>query len=174
MNTMTKSLTSIVSEIATLENSLIESGGEITPEIENAIALRDSHLPAKIDSYAIVMERFGGVAEFYKAKADSYLKLARAANAIIDRCENNLREALRSLETKTLEGNDVVFRLSPSNPKVVFDNENLIDDAYKVTETVVKIDRKRIADDLKIGVPVPGAHLEESYSLRKSVNRGKK
>ncbi len=167
-------LVSLAVQVAQIETALYDADGEVTPEIEAALSIRDFLLPAKIDSYAHVMERMAMLEEYYKTKAKELEKLSKSYGSIIERCEGNLREALRTIESKTIEGNEVIFRLSPSNPKVIIENENLVNDSYKVTETVTKIDKKKIAEDLKIGVPVEGAHLEESFSLRKSVNRSKK
>ena len=166
-----KSLSLIVSQVADLENQLIESGGLITEEIENALAIRDTHLPEKIDSYAAVIERFDLVEEHYKNKAAFYLGLAKSAGSVVERCKENLKASMKELGVSELIGNDVKYKLSPSNPTVLIASDDAIEGSYKITETVVKIDKKKIAEDLKLGVPVVGARLQETFRLTKSANR---
>lgn len=169
-----KSLSLIVSQVAELENQLIESGGVLTEDIEKALAIVDTHLPEKIDSYAAVIERFDLVEQFYKDKAAFYLGLAKSASSVTERCKDNLKFAMKELGVTELAGNEIKYTLSKNGPKAIVDDSSKIDQIYKVTETVVKIDNKRILEDLKVGVPVEGAHLEDVYRLTKSANRGKK
>lgn len=169
-----KPLSVIVSQVAQIEQMLIESEGQITPEIENMLVVKETNLPEKIDGYAAVIERFEMIQEHYKKRAQEISSIAKSAGEVAERCKENIRQALRILDKKEIKGHDVVFKLSLSNPKVIIEDESKIDPAYKVTETIVSVDRKRIAEELKLGVPVDGAHLEETYALRKSLNRGKK
>lgn len=169
-----KSLSLIVSQVADLENQLIESGGEITEAIESALSIKDTHLPDKIDSYAAVIERFGMIEAHYEKQAEFYLKLAKASGAVVERCKDNLRHAMNELNVTELVGNDIKYKLSPTNPSAIIDSEDAIEASYKITETIVKIDKKKILEDMKLGVPVVGARMQENFRLTKSANRGKK
>lgn len=169
-----KSLSLIVSQVAELENQLIESGGVLTEEIEKALAIVDTHLPEKIDSYAAVIERFDLVEQFYKDKAAFYLGMAKSASSVTERCKENLKFAMKELGVTELAGNDVKYKLSPTNPSAIIDSEDAIEASYKITETIVKIDKKKILEDMKLGVPVVGARMQENFRLTKSANRGKK
>ncbi len=169
-----KSLALIVNQVAELENQLIESGGVVTEEIEKALLIVDTHLPEKIDQYSFTIERFDMAEEFYKNKAAFYLGLAKSMAQVTERCKENLKFAMKALGTTELEGVDVKYKLSPTNPSVVIDSEESVEEAYKITETTVKIDKKKILEDLKIGIPVNGVRMQENFRLTKSANRGKK
>lgn len=164
-----KSLIALVSESAGLEQALIESGGEITPAIEALLVTKDLHLPEKVDAYSLVIDRMEVVSAFYKAKADEFLRLAKAADNVVDRCEVNLRLSMEAMHTDEILGHDVKYRLVRSNPACVITDENAVDGAYKVTETITKIDKKRLIEDLKVA-PVAGARLEQGFSLRRYLN----
>lgn len=163
-----------VQDIARLEELLIEHGGEITEEIESALAIKEIHFPHKIDSYSFVLDRFDSLSTFYKEKAEFYLRMSRAAKTVVDQCKLNLRIAMEALHTDELIGNDFRFKLQRSTPAVVVDDEALVENLYKKEKIEIVIDKKRICEDLKMGVPVVGARLEQTYSLRKYANTPKK
>jgi hypothetical protein len=165
-----KSLMSLVDVAAELERALIESGGLITPELEQLLEVKDVHLPEKVDSHALVIDRMESIAAFYKAKAEFFLRLAKSAVNVADRCEANLKMAMQAMGADEIKGMDIRYRLVRSNPACVIEDEAKIDGGYKVTETITKVDKKRILEDLKIGVPVEGARLEQGYSLRQYPN----
>ncbi len=164
-----KSLIALVAGAADIERALIESNGEVTPDVEAMLAITEIHLPEKIDNYSLVIDRMESISEFYKAKAAEYVRLAKAASNVIARCESNLKIAMEAMHTDEILGHDVKYRLVKSNPKCVITDESKIDGAYKITETIVSVDKKRLIEDLKLG-PIEGAQLESGYSLRRYLN----
>lgn len=167
-----KSLQAIISEVALIEHTLLETSGEITPEIEKLLEVKELQLPEKIDACANIVERFEMIEELYKKKAQDLLKIAKASAAISERIKENIKEGMKVLKTNHVYGIDYRYTLSPSKPSVVVEDESKIDGCYKVTEVITKIDKNKIVEDLKLGVPVLGAKLQENFSLRKYLNRG--
>lgn len=177
---MSESLRQIVGEItlaAKIEEKLVEGGGVISPEIEHLIdfelkklaELRDEKLPVKVDSYAGVMDRLSKLSEMYQQRALQITLIAGALQGIVDKCEDNLKAAMIELEVQELKGHDVKFRLQKSPPSCVIDNEELVHGDYKVERKPV-VDKKKILEDLKLGVPVAGCHLEQTSHVRKYLN----
>lgn len=165
-----KSLRVLVNEVSEIENALLDNGGEITPEIEAMLSVKDIQLPQKVDNYALVIQRMDSLESFYKDRAKVFLAMAKAASSITDRCKFNLKSAMEELAVDELLGNDIKFKLVNSNPACVIEDESKIDGAYKIIETVIKTDNRRIIEDLKLGVPVAGARLERGRSLRQYPN----
>lgn len=165
-----KHIFQLLAESNTLEQMLIESHGELTPEIEEMLTIKDVQLPEKIDGYAFVIDRMDSVSDFYKRKAEMFMRLSKSATSVSYKCKENLKSAMALMNVDELSGFDVRFKLVKSNPSCVIEDENKIDASYKVTETVISIDKKRIAQDLKLGVPVDGARLEQGTSLRTYAN----
>lgn len=164
------SLLALVKNAAQIEEMLVFASGEITPEIEAALSMTEVQLPEKIDNYSLLMDRMESISEFYKAKAEFYLRLAKSANNVIERCESNLKTAMEALNVDELSGNDVRYRLQKSNPSCVIEDENAIDGSYLITETVTKLDKKKMLEDLKLGIPVRGARLFQRFYLRRYAN----
>ncbi len=165
-----KSLVTLAEESAKLEIALSESGGELTPEIEAMLAEIDVALPEKVENYSLLIDRMTTLSAFYKDRAKFIERMASAAEKVVERCEFNLKLAMEKTGQTEIRGIDVRYKLSPTAGKVVIENEELIDPAYTVIEQVRKIEKKRIGEDLKAGVPVKGARLEVGTSLRRYAN----
>lgn len=172
---MNKSLITLAEESAKIEIALIESGGEITPEIEAWLADVEIDLPEKVENYALIMERMEALGSHYDDRAEMLQRMSRAVANVVERCKENLKIAMVKLETDEIQGVDVRFKMTESAGAVVYENEKLIPPEYTTIEQVVKIDKKRIGEDLKLGVPVDGCRLEKKKVLKKYANSpGKK
>lgn len=166
-----KSLMALVDEASKIEMALIESGGVFTSEVEKLIEIKDLQLPEKVDGYDLVMERMESLARFYDEKAQMFLKMSDAASNVEKELKTRIKHAMTTMNSDEISGHDVRFKMMNANPTCVIEDENKIEGHYKITEIVTKIDKKRIAEDLKLGVPVTGAHLEHSQYVRRFVNK---
>lgn len=162
----TKALLAIVQETNELEKMLVQSEGVLTPELEAALVVKEIQLPEKIDNYAGLRERMEMLSDYYKERADKLLALSKAAARVIDRLDENLKLAMRELKVDELVGNDHRFALQSSAGAVFVEDETKIHGAYVVTETITKLDKKRILEDLRLGVPVVGCRLEKSQFVK--------
>ncbi len=153
-----------------LEQMLLENGGEITEDILPYLKVKEIDLPEKVDSTDFIIERMKFISKFYSDKADVYQKLSQAADKIVEYRGEGIKDAMIELGVKELKGHDVKFVLQNSPPSVEINNEELIDEAYKETKTIVSINKKKISEDLKIGVPVAGAQLKQSQHVRRYLN----
>jgi hypothetical protein len=162
---MSKSLALLISEAAVIEQKLIESNGELTPEIEALLSVTEVELPEKIDNYSIVLERFGALAKFYKERAKFFAEISKRCEAAEERLKGNIKDAMTELNKTELFGNEVKFCLARTKPKLIVDDEGKSPKEYKREVVTIEVDKDRLRDDLSIG-PIEGAHLEESYSLR--------
>lgn len=162
----------LVNEASALEQMLIDSGGEITPEIENALVVKDQLLPEKIDNYSLIMERFEHLSEHYKSRAEMFIQIAKQCQNVQERLKENIKQAMLTLEVEEVQGFDIRFKLSKSKPKVVIFAEEVIPTEYKKEVTTIVVDKDKLREDLSIGL-VSGAKLEQSYSLRTYANTPK-
>lgn len=165
-----KSLVSIVRDVATLETMLIEAGGEMTPEIEAMLTVKEVNLPEKIDNYEAMLDRLEAIEALYKERAKMFSAAAKSLANAQDTLKERLKIAMKELGVTELLGHDIRFKLSVSKPKLVILDEKLIPKEYKIQVITDEVQKDRLSEDLKIG-SVPGAILEETYSLRKYVNK---
>lgn len=165
-----KSLRELVSISGAIEDALILSGGEITPELEQALAIKDMQLPEKVDGYNLVMDRMKSISEFYAQKAELFNRLSSAADSVISKCKDNLKFAMTEMNVTELTGYDYKFKLQASPAAAEIIDESKIAESYKVTKTITSVDKKKILEDLKIGVPVEGAVLKVGSHVRSYAN----
>lgn len=155
---------------AELEEMLISTDGEITDQIAEFLAVKDIQLPAKVDSYAYLMERMDVLAMHYKCKAEYFQNLAKAADKVTDRCKSNLEEAMNLIGTQEILGFDTKFKFVKTNPSVVINDESLIPEEFKIPIFDTQIDKKAISARLKDGIEVSGCSLKQGQTLKKLAN----
>jgi len=165
-----QSLRELVSFAAELMNELVESGGVLTPELEAKLNVIELSLPEKVDAYAFVMQKLEFEAEYWKKQAETYNKIKTACQNARDRIKDNLKLAMKENGINELKGIDHKFKLTNGTFSLVID-ESEIDDIYKKRVEEIVVDKKRIEEDLKAGVPVKGARLDPVYTLRPYVNK---
>ncbi len=170
---MSESLRSLVLQSQLIEEQLVESGGELSEELERALTTLDVKLPAKVDGCAVALERLEMYEEYWKAKAKQFNAIAKGLSSARDRFKDYLKTQAEALGTTELVGNEVRFKISNSNPKLVVDQLNLSSE-YLIEKVVVEADTERIKEDLKAGKVIEGAKLETSKSIRVYANKGAK
>jgi hypothetical protein len=158
-----------VIETNNIEQMLIESGGELTEAIEQALAVRDLELVEKVDGYQHIIERFFSLEAHYKERAEFFARISKQCAGVQDRLKNNLKYAMQEMGTTELIGVDVKFKLTPTSGSLVIDDADMVPVEFKseVVETV--IDKKKLKDAAASG-NVPGAHVEPGFSLRMFAN----
>lgn len=167
-----KSLVSIVSEVNQLEKMLIEAGGEITPEIEALLTVKEVNLPQKVDNYSFILERMKSAEAFYKERSELFSSAARAFKNAQATLKERLKMAMHEMGVDELSGEEIRFKLSKSKPSLVIDELAAIPTEYFEQVVQNELQKDKLTEDLKIG-EVPGAHLEDSFSLRSYANSPK-
>ena len=173
MSPENKSLISLVEQASQIESFLIEAGGELTPDIEKLLEVNGKDLALKVDSYSMILARMKYTAAFYKRRAEIFLDLADASEKVIDRLSNNLEFAMRTLDVKEIEGEDVGFKFVKAPPSVVIEDGEKVPADYQNIKQTITPDKKRIGEDLKNGVPVPGCKLHQGEYLKEYVKKPK-
>lgn len=171
---MNKSLFLLSQESQDLKSKIIESGGEITPEIDALLVVNEKELSAKVDSYKFIIDDFEAFTAMLKAREESLYQVRKSMENSIDRLKKNIKDAMLSMDTQEIKGMEYSFKLSDSKPSVVVENEALIPDQYKIFPVAVaKIDKESILRDYKSGNLVEGASVVPNKSLKISLNKGK-
>lgn len=167
-----KSLLTIAQQVNSLETLLLESSGEITAEIESYLAVKDTQLPDKVDSYYFIMEKMENNEAYYKAQAEKFAAAAKTFKNARETLKERLKLAMREMSVDEISGHSFRFKLSNTKPKLIVEDEKLIPKEYFVQTISTTLEKDRLLEDLKIG-QIPGAKLEPSYSLRDYVNTPK-
>lgn len=159
---MEQSLYNITAEHRYLCAMLEESGGELTPEIEEALAINEEQLAVKAEAYAEMVNKYSNLAAIAKARKEQMAAAQAAAEKIAQRLKDRLRDAMIEFDTPKIESG--VYRLSLRSTKsVVVDDEAVLPNAYRIVKTTA--DKAAIRAAIESGEEVRGAHLQMNKSL---------
>lgn len=167
------SLHESIKDSQSLELAIIENGGELTPELETALTAISLDVAESVDRTHFALDRIENAAGYWKAKAAEYKKISDSLETAHDRLKGYIKGVMVESGKTDLTGVEVRYRLSRAKPKVVIDEAKLAPAYFKEKITLVP-EKERIKQDLELGVPVDGARLEESFTLRAYPNKGDK
>lgn len=160
-----KTFLQLVTQSHIITEALVEADGELTPEIEKLIEQSSLDLSDKMDRYYFVMRDLEQKAALAKERAAEWTSIAKLHSNALERMQERVLYGLQELGVTEIAGREVTFKRQVNPPKAVVNDESLIEPQYLKTEVVAKIDKAKIAADLKAGKDVKGAHLERGERL---------
>lgn len=162
---MSDTLLSLTTQSFELIKKILESNGEITPELSEEMENIEAKLPTKIDAYDHMIKSIDSQCEFMKAQKQMYAKAASSCESFKEALKTRIKQAMTNLGRDEINGHSVRFKLSPMHAKLVID-ETLLHDQYKMTVLTKVPDKELIQSLLDKGHDVPGARYEEVHALR--------
>lgn len=157
------SLYHITSEQLRINELLEESGGELTPEIEEALMLNAENFEIKADGYIESISRYKALAEAADVRIKEMQRIKKTSENIEKRLKERLLQAMMVMEVDKMEIG--LRKLSIRNTSAVnISDEARIPAEYIIVET--KVDKMKIKDALKSGDVIPGAELVTNQSIQ--------
>ncbi len=147
--------------------SLIEDGeGELTPELEQALAITEEQFTQKAEDYGHAILNLKAMATAAKAEKDRLASLQKFYENATKRLTDAITAAMQVFDRQKVESG--TLRLSLRHTQAVGDDYdlNLIPKEYKVVKVEEKPDKAAIKAAILSGQDVPGAHLVENVSLQ--------
>lgn len=166
---MSQSLYGLALEALRLSQAILESNGEITPEVDALLVVNAQDLAVKADAYDAVITRLQAEEELWRTRRNECEKMLRAHEELQDRLKDRLKEALKAMGKDEIRGDQIRFKLTRAKSKLVLGND-LPQDCY-MPVTKLEIDKERVRERLEAGEVIPGATLVESVALRRYLNR---
>lgn len=164
-----KSLIALTKDILRLENELIESQGELNPNLEKELEITETNFPQKVDAYAAILDRLDATELWATQQMKAFKEVIERVKSSREGLNFRMNKAMDLLGKSELEGQYYVFKHTWGTGKVEIIDEDELDKHYqKVTYTP---DKKRIGEDLKAGMVVHGAILIKERSVKKSIKR---
>lgn len=142
---------------------LEETGGELTPEIEEAMNITRSELESKAEGYGKAIFEYKAKEEAIDAEIKRLTARKKTAQNIQQRLKERIAEALEVFEVEKLEAGTFRYSFRKSKSVEIIDL-NALPDEFIITEK--KADKKAIGDALKAGSVICGAQLNENKSLQ--------
>lgn len=166
----------LTAEQARIEDLLEQNGGEITPEIEEALTLTAEALPKKVDGYGVLIRQFAAA----EAACDAEIKRLQGLKKTAQNAQKGMKErilyAMQTFGFDKLAGETTKFSTRAS--KAVEVDEDILLENYreKIAEFVaglpawlsleVKVSKQVIKDAYKAtGITPEGAQVVDNTSL---------
>ena len=163
-------LTEIVAQAASLESLLIESGGELTPDLEALLNEVEKNLTEKADGYSAVLARLEHAQAGWAEQAEKYQRVASSIGFLRSQLKERIKMAMIAMGRDEIRCGLVRFKLQKTNPSLVIDDK-MLPLSYQIVETTYKPDKERIRSELKAGATIPGATLQSGQCLREYANK---
>lgn len=152
-----------------LEDFLFSENGELAPETALELERLEAALPAKIDGYYIVLKRLEAETELYSSIAKDFTEKAKTKENKHKQLKDHLKFCMGQQGLKELYGNQFEFKTSKPKNKVNILDESIVPHEYKTEKKELMIDKKRLLEDLELGIEVPGCVKELYTTLRSGV-----
>lgn len=155
----------ITAELNGILAQLEELGGEITPELEQALAINEGQFLAKAEDYGHAILNLNGMAAAAKAEKERLAGLQKFYENTQKRLANALSNAMQVFGHDKVENATMRISLRHSTATEVDDLDQLPAE-FKTTNVEVVADKTAIKKAIQSGEDVPGAHLVENVSLQ--------
>lgn len=155
----------ITAELNGILAQLEELGGEITPEIEQALAINEEQFVAKAEDYGHAILNLKGMAAAAKAEKDRLAGLQKFYENTQKRLTDALSTAMQVFGHDKVENATMRLSLRHTTATEV-DDLDQVPAEYKTTKVEVVADKTAIKKAIQQGEDVPGAHLVENVSLQ--------
>jgi hypothetical protein len=154
----------IEQEYLVLSNDIIEAGGEITPELETALAINKEQLQNKGINYGYVIKPLENDISTIEEEIKRLNALKSSRTKTTELLKSTIKQAMQlygieELKTPTLKIN---FRKSES----VEVDDTILNENYFNHKVVSTPDKTRIKEAIKSGAEVVGAVLNVNFNLQ--------
>lgn len=157
------SLYSITAEQKSLINEIELLEGEITPEMEQQLAITESQLQQKSIAYL----EFIRSKEAFNGLIDNEIKrlqgMKKANNNLIDRLNENLLMAVKTFGNYEVGTQKFGTRKSS---QVIVEDVNALPKEYKTIKVTEAADKIAIGKALKAGQEIEGCYIQENLNLK--------
>ncbi len=158
------SLYNIQHEHIAITNDLLENGGELTPELEMALAINRQDLFEKAEGYALRIREFSTQADAITAEADRLYNRASSFKKTADRLKETISSAMQQFDVEKIEGKLITLSFRKSKVVVIHDDSQIPQDYF--VQKAPEISKTLISDAIKAGTNVPGAEMQEKKNLQ--------
>lgn len=160
-----KTLVALTSEAHQLAMMIELLGGEITPELDEALQVNEQDLKDKADKYAFILKRIPMHQTYWKGIAEEANRVLKGLGDAETRLRDRIKATMAANGLNTIEGELNALKLSRARDSLVLDEPKL-PAAYLMTKTEQVPDKERIRSDIERGEIISGAELRPSYTLK--------
>lgn len=162
---MKETLYDIAEEYIRILTDIEASEGEVTPEMEEALAINDQNFAEKCDIYSKVIANYKAEAEACKSEAKRLKERADRAEKGAERMKDYMRYWMQATGRDKVTAGNWKLSLRESVAVEVSDME-ILPEGYIREKITREPDKVALKDALKGGAAIPGAELVTRTSLQ--------
>lgn len=160
---MKQSLYNITEDQRLINAMLEETGGELTPEIEEAMLITEENFISKAEAYGATISEYDAQAEACAQEIKRLQAFKKTCENVSKRMKERISDAMMTFDKDKVTAGTFRFSFRKSTA-VVVENEELIPEEYFRTERTIC--RKELMDALKAGEIIAGAMIETRQTLQ--------
>ena len=155
----------IQNEYQLLINSIIESEGEITPELELALTINKDQLQSKSENYAYIIKQMDAECDIIDLEIKRLQQAKKVRENTIERLKNTLTYAMNLFEVPEIKTPLIKINFRKSESVIVMDVNDLPKE-YKVIKVTEQADKVKIKEALKSGESILGCELVTNQNIQ--------
>lgn len=148
-----------------LAEELMENGGELTPSLEEQLAITEEQLQNKSVAYSFVIKQMDADVDIIDAEIKRLQALKKQREKASEYLKERIKHAMDTFSIEEIKTPlvKINFRKSES---VEVDDVNQLPAAFKVVKVTEQADKAAIKAALKDGVEVTGCRIETHRNLQ--------
>ena len=162
---MNNTLYDISNEYLKLMSEIEANEGEMTPELEQALAINEENHAAKMEAYAACIANYKAEAEACKAESKRLKERAERADKHADRLKEYMKMFMECTGREKVAAGNWKLSLRESVAVEVSDME-ILPEGYIREKVTREPDKAALKDAMKGGAAIPGAELVTRTSLQ--------
>ena len=155
----------ITAEMNAILALIEEGGGELTPELEQALTITEGQFAAKAEDYGKAILNLRAMAVAAKAEKDRLATLQKFYENAKKRLTDAISSAMQAFGHDKVENGTLRLSLRHTTETEI-DDIDQVPQFYKTTKVETVADKTAIKKAIQSGEDVPGAHLVENVSLQ--------
>jgi len=148
-----------------LAEELIDNGGEITPELSEALAITEEQLQNKSVAYSFVIKQMDADVDIIDAEIKRLQAAKKQREKASDYLKDRIKHAMDTFQIEEIKTPLVKINFRKSET-VEVENVNSLPMAYKTVKVVETADKVAIKAALKDGVEVTGCSIATHRNLQ--------
>jgi len=148
-----------------LAEELIENGGELTPSLEEALAITEEQLQNKSVAYSFVIKQMDADVDTIDAEIKRLQALKKQREKASDYLKERIKHAMDTFSIEEIKTPLVKINFRKSET-VEVDDVNQLPSLYKVVKVTEQADKAAIKAALKDGFEVTGCRIETHRNLQ--------
>ena len=141
---------------------LEESGGELTPEIQEAMEINSDNFLVKSENYGKTILHYKAMEQVVASEMDRLAKIKKTIQNTQDRLKESISGAMILFDKEKLEFDTIKLSFRKSTQLVISDNANIPSEFIKVK---TEVDKMALKEALK-SREIEGVSIQENLNLQ--------